>query len=277
MGTSIQSCAFFIPNRDTPLSTLMRRLLTGYAVSFSRRHKRHGQLFQNRYKSIICQEDAYLKELVRYIHLNPLRARIVTDISELNNYTYCGHKVLLKKEKHPWQDSGCVLSYFGKSLREPQKGYLQYIEAGIEQKRRPELVGGGLIRNLGGWQVVKDARFSGQGRMKGDHRILGDSAFVIGVGSGRREIWTFLWAKKQRIWSWYNRAEGLRDFWYRTGRNIFKEPPKNQSGSKGVILLLGGREVGIFIGRFGKTFWYDCSRDRVCCEKGWANRQRTKL
>jgi len=53
------------------LASLMRRLLTGYAVSFNRRHKRHGQLFQNRYKSFICQEDAYLKELVRYIHLNP--------------------------------------------------------------------------------------------------------------------------------------------------------------------------------------------------------------
>src|SRR4030042_1022505 len=48
------------------LSTLMRRLLTGYAASFNRRHKRHGQLFQNRYKSIICQEEVYLKALVRY-------------------------------------------------------------------------------------------------------------------------------------------------------------------------------------------------------------------
>ena len=49
---------------------------------------------------------------------------------------------------------------------------------------------------------------------------------------------------------------------------IVKEPPKKQSGSKGVILLLGGREVGILIGRFGKTFWYDWSRDRVCRAKG---------
>src|SRR4030042_6721072 len=48
------------------LSPLMRRLLTGYAASFNRRHKRHGQLFQNRYKSINCQEEVYLKELVRY-------------------------------------------------------------------------------------------------------------------------------------------------------------------------------------------------------------------
>ena len=55
----------------TPIATVMRRLLTGYAVSFNRRHRRHGHLFQNRYKSILCQEEVYLKELVRYIHLNP--------------------------------------------------------------------------------------------------------------------------------------------------------------------------------------------------------------
>ena len=68
----------------SPLATVMRRLLTGYAVSFSRRHKRHGQLFQNRYKSIVCQEATYLRELVRYIHLNPVRAGIVENLKGLN-------------------------------------------------------------------------------------------------------------------------------------------------------------------------------------------------
>ena len=55
------------------LSGFMRRLLTGYAVSFNLRYSRHGHLFQNRYKSIVCEEDAYFKELIRYIHLNPVR------------------------------------------------------------------------------------------------------------------------------------------------------------------------------------------------------------
>jgi REP element-mobilizing transposase RayT len=172
---------FLFRTGDTPLSTLMRRLLTGHAVSFNRRHKRHGQLFQNRYKSIICQEDAYLKELVRYIHLNPLRAKIVSDISELNTYAYCGHSAIMNKKKRSWQDIGYVLSYFGKSLREARKRYRQYVESGIEEGRRPELVGGGLIRSMGGWKAVKGARLSGQDRMKGDHRILGDSAFVMEV------------------------------------------------------------------------------------------------
>ncbi len=63
----------------SPISTVMRRLLTGYAISFNRRHKRHGHLFQNRYKSFLCEEDTYLLELVRYIHLNPLRSGMVQD------------------------------------------------------------------------------------------------------------------------------------------------------------------------------------------------------
>ena len=67
------------------IATVMRRLLTGYAVTYNRRHKRHGHLFQNRYKSILCQEDPYLLELVRYIHLNPLRSGLVKDLKSLDS------------------------------------------------------------------------------------------------------------------------------------------------------------------------------------------------
>ena len=51
-----------------PIATVMRRILTGHAVRFNKKHERHGHLFQNRYKSILCQEDKYLLELIRYIH-----------------------------------------------------------------------------------------------------------------------------------------------------------------------------------------------------------------
>ena len=57
-----------------PLGKMMRRLLTGYAVRFNRRHQRSGHLFQNRYRSLVCEEELYLLELVRYIHLNAIRA-----------------------------------------------------------------------------------------------------------------------------------------------------------------------------------------------------------
>src|SRR4030066_2560192 len=74
--------------KKRPLSSSMRKLLTGYAVNFNKRHRRHGHLFQNRYKSIVCQEDVYLAELVRYIHLNPLRAGMVSSVCELAEYPY---------------------------------------------------------------------------------------------------------------------------------------------------------------------------------------------
>jgi len=82
---------------QTGLATVMRRLLTGYAVSYNRRHRRHKHLFQNRYKSILCQEDIYLLELVRYIHLNPLQAKIVISPTEFDKYSHSGHSALMGK------------------------------------------------------------------------------------------------------------------------------------------------------------------------------------
>jgi REP element-mobilizing transposase RayT len=82
------------------LPNYMRRLLTGYAIVYNLRHKRHGHLFQNRYKSIICEEDAYFRELVRYIHLNPLRSGMVKTLGELERYAWCGHGVVMGKFTH---------------------------------------------------------------------------------------------------------------------------------------------------------------------------------
>lgn len=128
----------------------MRRLLTGYAVRFNLRQWRHGHLFQNRYKSIVCQEDVYLLELVRYIHLNALRAGMVSSVHELAEYPYSGHGMVMGLRRNGWQDWRYVLSMFGKKVGEGKKRYLEYVEAGVEQGRRPDLVGGGLIRSLGG-------------------------------------------------------------------------------------------------------------------------------
>ena len=82
------------------LSTFMRRFLTGYAINYNKRHKRYGHLFQNRYKSIVCDEDTYFMELVRYIHLNPLRANIIKDLQGLNSYLYSGHHCIMGKKRY---------------------------------------------------------------------------------------------------------------------------------------------------------------------------------
>ena len=162
------------------LSTLMRRLLTGYAQQFNRRHRRHGQLFQNRYKSILCEEEAYFLELVRYIHLNPIRAGKVKGLKELNKYPLTGHSVIMGKFKHEWQDVDYVLRRFGKTEGDAQKSYLEFISKGLSMGRRPDLVGGGLLRTAGGWSALRASRDAGK-RVMGDERILGSSDFVDSV------------------------------------------------------------------------------------------------
>ena len=159
-----------------PLSSSMRKLLTGYVVNFNMRHKRHGHLFQNRYKSIVCQEDAYLLELVRYIHLNLIRVGLVKDREGLNRSPWSGHSGLMGYVKRPWQDTGYILSFFGKG-RGRKKSYLNFLEQGIALGSRPELVGGGLIRSLGGWAEVMGLRRRRE-RQLSDQRILGDGDFV---------------------------------------------------------------------------------------------------
>jgi len=159
------------------LSKFMRRFLTGYAIYYNHRHKRHGHLFQNRYKSIICEEDAYFQELLRYIHLNPVRAHIVPTMAKLDTYPWCGHAVILGRRKHDWQDRGYVLRWFGNDEKEATKNYHRYVQEGIPLGSRPELVGGGLIRSLGGWSTVISMRRHGD-RDVSDERILGNGAFV---------------------------------------------------------------------------------------------------
>ena len=107
------------------LSRFMRRLLSGYAISYNIRHKCYGHLFQNRYKSIVCEEDAYFRELVCYIHLNPLRAKLVKSLRGLDGYPWCGHNVIMGKKQHEWQDR--AMSYHG-------------LECGREKRER--LIGG---------------------------------------------------------------------------------------------------------------------------------------
>jgi putative transposase len=240
---------------DVGLSTLMRRLLTGYAVSFNRRHNRHGQLFQNRYKSIICQEDAYLKELVRYIHLNPLRAKVVSDISKLNKYAYSGHSVLMGQRKRPWQDTDYVLSYFGRRAGEARKRYAAYVKQGVDQGRRPELVGGGLIRSLGGWAEVKKLRLTGQDRLKGDERILGDSDFVTQVLSQADEKYSRAYELKRLGFDLERVALRVAEIFGIDKKELYlKGRQKKRSEARSLLFYWAVRELGMSGTSLAKRF-----------------------
>lgn len=159
-----------------PISRSMRKLLTGYVVKFNNRHKRYGHLFQNRYKSVLCEDDPYLLELTRYIHLNPLRAGMVRDLKQLGQYRWAGHSAIMGRLKRAWQDTGTILAYFGEGDKAIEK-YEQYVEEGISKGKRRDLVGGGLIRSLGGWSQVLSFRRKGI-KVASDERILGRDEFI---------------------------------------------------------------------------------------------------
>ncbi|MFH1258906.1 MAG: transposase [Elusimicrobiota bacterium] len=162
------------------ISTVMRRLLTGYAIYFNRKYKRSGHLFENRYKSILCEEDKYLLSLIRYIHLNPVRAKIITNMKQLDLYSWTGHRAIIGTDNYPWMDIKSVLWQFSTRENTAKTAYRKFVEEGITDGRKPELTGGGLIRSQGGWSQVLSMRQHGQ-REEYDERILGSGEFVSAV------------------------------------------------------------------------------------------------
>ena len=170
----------FLIGTHLSLSTIMRRLLTRYATYFNGRHKRRGHLFQNRYKSTVCDEDEYLLQVVRYIHLNPIKAKIINRIEELDVYPYTGHRVIIGKEEREWQEVDDILRYFSNDREEAIKLYRENIKDGMEEEEKKNLDGGGLIRSGGGLERVLLARKLEECESY-DERILGSGSFVESI------------------------------------------------------------------------------------------------
>jgi REP element-mobilizing transposase RayT len=160
--------------RDIELSRFMRRLLTGYAVYFNRRHDRVGHLFQNRYKSIVCEEDTYFLELIRYIHLNPLRAGLVSDLQDLDDFKWCGHAALVGRESLRWYPVDELLRWFSADVLGARRVYRQFVADGLTQGNCPERVG-----DRGPLPATEVGSSS-------DHRVLGSDAFVARLRSDER-------------------------------------------------------------------------------------------
>jgi len=105
---------------------------------------------------------------------------VVQGVEELDRYPWSGHSVLIGKVSHDWQEREYVLNQFGKEERQSVRAYRKFIEEGKGLGRRTELVGGGLVRSLGGWSKVLSLRNRGE-ETEYDSRILGSGDFVQAV------------------------------------------------------------------------------------------------
>ena len=112
------------------LPSFMHCLLTGYSMRFNERHHRVGHLFQNRYKSPVVCKDGYFRDVVRYIHLNPVRSEIVRSIPELEEYPWTGHRHIIRGGPPAWQDTGLLQTEFDdpRDVTGWVRRYREYIE-----------------------------------------------------------------------------------------------------------------------------------------------------
>jgi REP element-mobilizing transposase RayT len=129
----------FMPNHvhllvrtgSTPLARVMARVNTGYAQAFNRRHARVGYLFQGRYKSILVEHEEYLLTLLRYVHLNPLRAGRVKNLSALGRHRWTGHATLMGSGEASFQDVQTILERFGGATPEGRRRLVEWMAAGL--------------------------------------------------------------------------------------------------------------------------------------------------
>ena len=141
----------------------------------------------NRYRSTLVDEESYLLELVRYIHLNPLRAGVVRSLAALARFPWSGHSALLGHVDRPWQTTAEVLGRFGAARRTAGRQYRAFVAAGVGRDGGRNFKGAGCARSAGGWHEVAALR-RGRERWAADERILGSGAFVETVPGtpGRR-------------------------------------------------------------------------------------------
>ena len=148
---------------DIPLYRSMQNLSFRYTRWINWREKRTGHLFQGRYKAVLVDGDSYLLELVRYIHLNPVRAGMV---KSLGGYPWSSHSAYLGTETFPWLTTEWVLGQFGSLSKQVRTQYERFMTDGMREGHRPE--------------------FHGKGEP--DSRLLGDDTFLERCLAGVVEI-----------------------------------------------------------------------------------------
>jgi putative transposase len=155
-----------IERQADTVGRIMHRVLTGYSQYYNRRYRRVGHLLQGRHKAILCQSERYLSELVRYIHLNPVRAKMV-DLPE--QYEYSGHRAYLGLEPTGIVDVDPVLRHFGVKKAVARERYRHFIAAGMKLGHQPEFYCADEGRILGSEEFV-DATIHRIGETMGEAR-----------------------------------------------------------------------------------------------------------
>jgi len=138
---------------DTPLGAFMQRVASRYARAVQERVPTTGHLFQNRYHALLVDVDRYFVALLRYIHLNPVRAQLVDDPAE---YRWSSHRAYLGLASCPWLETDFGLRMFGADVATARARYQAFVTQAVGAPRDPRLVA----------------------PARGEPRVLGDDRFL---------------------------------------------------------------------------------------------------
>jgi putative transposase len=214
---------------EVPLSRIMQTLLFRYTRYFNARHGEVGHLFQGRYKAILCDKDAYLLELVRYIHLNPVRAKVV---KEPEDYRWTGHLSYLGRGAHDLIDEEFVLDQFSDKRSLGRRKYRRFVWEGIS---------GG---HEGKYYRVKDQRYLGEDsfveRIEKERKGPQGWVYEVSLGAISEEISIALGITRDKLYSTTRDREGAR------GRGIVGYLARRISG-------YGVNEIAAHFGRSPQT------------------------
>lgn len=164
------------------LHEIMHRLLGGFSLSYNRRHEHRGHVFMSRFKSILVCKDDYLYELIRYIHLNPLRAGLVGNLSDLAHYPWTGHRAMISGSEHVWHDVKAVLGAFGTNDKESRDAYLSHLSSGITDGES-DLLESGNLRVCRNGIIIERGSGSDQRQYDFIGAVLGSREFALGAVS----------------------------------------------------------------------------------------------
>ncbi len=156
---------------DVPLSRIMQILSLRYTKWINFSQSRTGHVFQGRYKALLLDADTYLMELVRYIHLNPVRAGMVASVDD---YPWSGHHGYLGVEVLPWLTTDWALSMFSTDTRNAQNAYANFVMDGIGEKRRNEFHIGTCEGRILGDENFTDDSFVKANQLRGCSFSLAD-------------------------------------------------------------------------------------------------------
>jgi hypothetical protein len=172
-----------VESGEVPLSRIMQRLGSGYTQYFNRRHKQVGHLFQGRYRAILCDKESYLLELTRYLHLNPVRAKLVNDPGDYKWSSYGGY--VDKTQEPKWLDSAAVLEQFSGKISDARRLYQRFVWEGIGAGHKREYYDVLEGRFLGDKEFAEETKAKvdapGYVRMKiKPEALLGAACTVLG-------------------------------------------------------------------------------------------------